>query len=191
MRRFFGFLLTMALLGGGVFWLPYLQAEPVDNVYQAADLLRQDAENGGNGVAFREDNVDADEVYRALEAQYPYAFALHAVTRPNKTIELNAEVSRQARQEQAWEYAKVLAAGSISQTMTAEEKLRALHDTLIRQCEYDVDTAEEDAPDGSAPALRQTALCSIIRPCAPVTAARMRCCARRQAFRSSMSHPRK
>lgn len=123
MRRFFGFLLTMALLGGGVFWLPYLQAEPVDNVYQAADLLRQDAENGGNGVAFAEDNVDADEVYRALEAQYPYAFALHAVTRPNKTIELNAEVSRQARQEQAWEYAKVLAAGSISQTMTAEEKL--------------------------------------------------------------------
>ena len=152
MRRFFGFLLTMALLGGGVFWLPYLQAEPVDNVYQAADMLRQDAENGGHGVAFREDNVDADEVYRALEAQYPYAFALHAVTRPNKTIELNAEVSRQARQEQAWEYAKVLAAGSISQTMTAEEKLRALHDTLIRQCEYDVDTAEEDAPDGSAPA---------------------------------------
>ena len=152
MRRFFGFLLTMALLGGGVFWLPYLQAEPVDNVYQAADMLRQDAENGGHGVAFREDNVDADEVYRALEAQYPYAFALHAVTRPNKTIELNTEVSRQARQEQAWEYAKVLAAGSISQTMTAEEKLRALHDTLIRQCEYDVDTAEEDAPDGSAPA---------------------------------------
>ena len=152
MRRFFGFLLTMTLLGGGAFWLPYLQAKPVDNVYQAADLLRQDAENGGNGVAFREDNVDADEVYRALEAQYPYAFALHAVTRPNKTIELNTEVSRQARQEQAWEYARVLAAGSVSQTMTAEEKLRALHDTLIRQCEYDVDTAEEDAPDGSAPA---------------------------------------
>ena len=33
----------------------------MDNVYQAADLLRQDAENGGNGVASREDNVDADE----------------------------------------------------------------------------------------------------------------------------------
>lgn len=46
----------------------------------------------------------------------------------------------------------MLTAGSISQTMTAEEKLRALHDTLIRQCEYDVDTAEEDAPDGAAPA---------------------------------------
>ncbi|MFR4414533.1 MAG: hypothetical protein ACLT4C_04300 [Butyricicoccus sp.] len=171
MRRFFGFLLTMALLGGGVFWLPYLQAEPVDNVYQAADLLRQDAENGGNGVAFREDNVDADEVYRALEAQYPYAFALHAVTRPNKTIELNAEVSRQARQEQAWEYAKVLTAGSISQTMTAEG-LRALHDTLIRQCEYDVDTAEEDAPDGSAYAFAADGALLDHRPCAPVTAAR-------------------
>ena len=137
MRRFFGFLLTMALLGGGVFWLPYLQAEPVDNVYQAADLLRQDAENGGNGVAFREDNVDADEVYRALEAQYPYAFALH--------VSASTMWIRQRR------------------------TLRTARHLL----------------------LRQTARCSIIRPCAPVTAARMRCCARRQAFRSSMSHPRK
>ena len=80
-------------------------------------------ENGGNGVAFREDNVDADEVYRALEAQYPYAFALHAVTRPNKTIELNTEVSRQARQEHGvgstpgfWRQAR------FAQTMTAEDE---------------------------------------------------------------------
>ena len=159
MRRFFGFLLTMALLGGGVFWLPYLQAEPVDNVYQAADLLRQDAEDGGNGVAFREDNVDADEVYRALEAQYPYAFALHAVTRPNKTIELNAEVSR------------TIPSSASASTMWIRQR------RTLRTARH--------------PLLRQTARCSIIRPCAPVTAARMRCCARRQAFRSSMSHPRK
>ena len=77
MRRFFGFLLTMALLGGGVFWLPYLQAEPVDNVYQAADLLRQDAENGGNGVAFREDSwfdlTDHDgRGETACAARYPH-----------------------------------------------------------------------------------------------------------------------
>ena len=121
-----------------------------DNVNTAEKLKEAFADTDAAGVII---NLSGDiDLYRALEAQYPYAFALHAVTRPNKTIELNAEVSRQARQEQAWEYAKVLTAGSISQTMTAEEKLRALHDTLIRQCEYDVDTAEEDAPDGSAPA---------------------------------------
>ena len=134
MKRFLGFLLTMALLGGGVFWLPYVQAVPTESVYQAAALLTQEAENGGSGMTFRDDGLDADEVYRALEAQYPYAFALHAVT----------------RQEQAREYARVLAAGSISQTMTAEEKLRALHDMLIRLCEYDVDTAALDTPDGAA-----------------------------------------
>lgn len=150
MKRFLGFVLTMALLGGGVFWLPYVQAVPAESVYQAAALLTQEAENGGSGMTFRDDGLDADEVYRALEAQYPYAFALHAVTRPNHTIELTPEVSRQARQEQAREYASVLAAGSISQTMTAEEKLRALHDMLIRLCEYDVDTAALDTPDGAA-----------------------------------------
>lgn len=150
MKRFLGFVLTMALLGGGVFWLPYVQAVPAESVYQAAVLLTQEAENGGSGMTFRDDELDADEVYRALEAQYPYAFALHAVTRPNHTIELTPEVSRQARQEQAREYARVLAAGSISQTMTAEEKLRALHDMLIRLCEYDVDTAALDTPDGAA-----------------------------------------
>ena len=118
MKRFLGFVLTMALLGGGVFWLPYVQAVPAESVYQAAALLTQEAENGGSGMTFRDDGLDADEVYRALEAQYPYAFALHAVTRPNHTIELTPEVSRQARQEQAREYARVLAAGSILQTMT-------------------------------------------------------------------------
>ena len=95
----------MALLGGGVFWLPpYLQAEPVDNVYQAADLLRQDAENSGKQrCRLPRDNVDADEgVPGAGGAVSTIAFALRAVTRPNKTIRLNAEVSRQARQEQAW-----------------------------------------------------------------------------------------
>ena len=149
MKRFLGFVLAMALLGGGAYWLPYLQAKPVDSAYQAAALLEKDLTDGGKGVLFRSEQVDANEVYRALEARYPYAFALHATIRPNRTTELSAEVSRRARQAQAEEYARVLAMGSVTQTMTAEEKLRALHDTLIRLCEYDVDTAAETAPDGA------------------------------------------
>lgn len=110
MRRFFGFLLTMALLGGGVFWLPYLQAEPVDNVYQLADLLRQDAENGETALPAARTTWMRTRCTGHWRRS-TIRIALHAVTRPNKTIELNAEVSRQARQEQAWEYAKVLTAG--------------------------------------------------------------------------------
>ena len=33
--------------------------------------------------------------------------------------------------------------------MTAEQKLRALHDALVRMCEYDVDTEQQVQPDGS------------------------------------------
>ena len=144
---------VLLLLGGAaLWWYPLVSAARVQNPYQAAELLEQDARAGGDGVLFRTGEVDPDEVYRALEAQFPYAFALHATVRPNQTTELRVEISRQARQEQAETYAKALAAECIRDGMTEEQKLRALHDTLIRQCEYDVDTAEEDAPDGSAPA---------------------------------------
>ena len=148
MKRLLGCLLVMALLCGGTFWLPYLRAKPVEDVCQAAALLEQDVQTGGSGLLFRE-GLDADQVYRALEARYPYSFALHVVTRPNRTIELNAEVSRPARQEQAWDYAKILASDTVTPGMTAEEKLRALHDALIRLCAYDVDTADQSAPDGA------------------------------------------
>ena len=87
MRRFFGFLLTMTLLGGGAFWLPYLQAKPVDNVYQAADLLRAGRGERRKRRCLPRGQRGRGRGVQALEAQYPYAFALHAVTRPNKTIE--------------------------------------------------------------------------------------------------------
>ena len=75
--------------------------------------------------------------------------ALHATGRANKTTDLRVEVSRPGRQAQAKAYAAALAADCITEDMTAEQKLRALHDALVRMCEYDVDTEQQEQPDGS------------------------------------------
>ncbi len=60
--------------------------------FEAAALLEQAVRDGGESVTFRTEEIDLDAVYSALEARYLYAFALHATTRPNQTIELRVEV---------------------------------------------------------------------------------------------------
>ena len=142
-----GFVLAGSVL---LFWYPRAAAPRVQNPFEAAVLLEQDARDGGDGVVFRTEEVNPDEVYRALEACYPYAFALHATERPDRTTVLRVEVPREARQEQAREYAAALAADSVTADMSDMQKLRALHDALVRLCAYDLDTAEEASPDGSS-----------------------------------------
>lgn len=151
MKRLAGIWLVLLLAGGAIlWWYPRAVSPHVQNPYQAAALLEQDARADGDGVLFRTEEVDPDEVYRALEACYPFAFSLHATVRPNQTTELRVEISRRARQEQAETYAEALAAESITEDMTEEQKLRALHDTLVRLCSYDTDTAAQATPDGAS-----------------------------------------
>ena len=150
MRRFmWALMLCVLAVGAGTIWYPYLAAERVSTPFEAAELLEA---AGEEPLCFRSEEVDPDTVYRALEARWPYAFALHATVRANKTTELRVEVSRPERQAQAKAYAGALAAECVTPDMTAEQKLRALHDALVRMCEYDVDTEEQEHPDGSAPA---------------------------------------
>lgn len=150
MKRLAGVLAVLLLAGGAAFWwLPRALAPEVGSAFEAAALLEKTVRAGGDGLVFRTEQIDADAVYRALEARYPYAFTLHATVRPNRTIELEVEVSRQARQAQAALYADVLAADSVREGMSEEQKLRALHDALIRLCQYDTDTAAQASPDGA------------------------------------------
>lgn len=150
MKRLAAVLAVLLLAGGAALWLlPRMFAPEVDSPFEAAALLEQDVRAGGDGLLFRTEQIDVDAVYRALEARYPYAFALRATLRPNRTIELQVEVSRQAQQAQAQTYAAALAKESIDDGMTDEQKLRALHDTLVRLSRYDTDTAAQTAPDGA------------------------------------------
>ena len=108
MTRFGKLLAGAALFCGiaGTLLYPRLSAPRGQSPFEAAALLEQAVRDGGESVTFRTEEIDLDAVYSALEARYPYAFALHATTRPNQTIELRVELSRPARQEQAWSYAR-------------------------------------------------------------------------------------
>jgi len=101
-RTVWALLLCLLAVSAGLVWYPYLSAERVSTPFEAAELLQQ---AGEEPVRFRSSEVDPDTVYRALEARWPYAFALHATVRANKTTDLRVEVSRPGRQAQAKAYA--------------------------------------------------------------------------------------
>ena len=151
MKRFLKFVCAAAVLAcaGLAVAFPYLRAPQVQSPFEAAALLEQELQAGGDEVTFRTQDVKLDDVYTALEAVYPYAFSLHSTTRPNGTTTLRVEVSRQSRQKQAREYAAQLAASAVTPDMDDKQKLRALHDTLVRLCEYDSDTAESELRSGA------------------------------------------
>ena len=92
-------LLALLVLAGGAFLFcyPRLSAPHVQSPFEAAALLEQDAQAGGDGVTFRTEEINLDAVYRALEARYPYAFALHATERPDRTTGLEVQTPRAAR----------------------------------------------------------------------------------------------
>jgi len=139
------------LLAGGILsvFLPRLQAKRVQGPFEAAALLETELQKGKNELTFREEDIDLDEVYAALESMYPYAFSIRATTRANKTTTLCVELSRPARQQQAWEYAKQLAQAWVTPNMNRTQQLRALHDGLIRLCAYDTTVASLSEKDGA------------------------------------------
>lgn len=151
MKRLFRLLALLAVLAGSTLYLlyPRLTAPHVQTAFAAAALLEEQLRSGQDEVTFRTDEISLSEVYAALEAVYPYAFALHSAERPNGTTTLRVEVSRPARQQQAQDYAAQLAASQVTEDMDAPEKLRVLHDALVRLCVYDTETAEEETQDGA------------------------------------------
>lgn len=80
-RTVWALLLCLLAVSAGLVWYPYLSAERVSTPFEAAELLQQ---AGEEPVRFRSSEVDPDTVYRALEARWPYAFALHATVRANQ-----------------------------------------------------------------------------------------------------------
>lgn len=153
MRKLGKLLLVLAIAAcvGVYVWMPRITAQQVQSPYQAAVMLEEQCRAGktGEDIVFRAEDIELEQVYTALEAIYPYAFSLHITTRGNGTATLRVEVSRAARQEQARQYAAQLAAEQVDDSMDDKTKLRALHDALVRLCQYDNYTAQNEGADGA------------------------------------------
>ncbi len=128
---------------------PYLRVPHVDGSIEASAMLEDELRAGGDRLRFRTKDINLDEVYAALESRYPYAFSMHASSTLGGITEMRVDISRPARQKQAWGYAKVLADECITEAMDDTEKLRALHDMLVRLCQYDTEAAADLSPDGA------------------------------------------
>lgn len=149
----FAWLLAGVCVGclAGRMLLPWLTAERPEDDFAAAQLLLEDTEKGGDGLWFRRDTVNADRVYRALEAQLPYAFTMHCKTYQDGSSELSVEVENRAAQEQAEALARAVAGSLGLEGMERRAQLLALHDWLVVNCAYDLSVGESEALDGASP----------------------------------------
>lgn len=145
-------LLCMGLLLGVLCGCaPVMQAETVATPLEAALRLEQSLEQGEDTLLLRsEEKLDGEALFQVTEAIWPYAFTMGLTTYGNGLTEISVQVSDKARQEQAVQLAKGLAEQATAGMTAPRDKLRALHDLLVKSCVYDVQTSEqEDAADGA------------------------------------------
>lgn len=148
MKRWMPLALLWLLLGACRF-LP--QAEPVSSPIDAALETVEQIAAGKDTVRLRADDMDEDALFRTVEAVWPYAATMQVTTYEGDVFEVALEIADRARQEQAEVLARGLARQATEGLTEEVDKLRALHDVLVRGCAYDLETAEaEDETDGSS-----------------------------------------
>lgn len=95
----------------------------------------------GGSLRMRGPELDGDELFRALESMWPYAFTMGMTVYGDGVSEVSVEIEDAARQEQAAVLARGIARQATEGLTEPRDKLRALHDALVRSCAYDVDAA--------------------------------------------------
>lgn len=129
---------------------PWLTAKSPEDDYAAAVLMLDRLDAGEeDGLWFRRRTVDPDRVYRAIEAQLPYAFTMHCKTLQEGSTELTVEIENRASQEQAEVFAQGIVGAMTLDGLDDRAKLLALHDWLIVHCAYDLSVEDEEAMDGA------------------------------------------
>lgn len=178
MKRFLSCLLLLVVVGCGAYgYYQYKSIPQADSAYEAAMRLYDTLLDGQTEATFFYKDQSLEQVYDALEAVYPFAFSLHSLTRGDGLVTFTVEVSRPARQEQARVFAQELASAVVTDDMDDREKLRVLHDELVRMCVYDVETASsEERNGGTAPFAADGALLDHIAVCAGYGRAYMMLC---------------
>lgn len=130
--------------------IPWLTANSPEDDYAAASLMLEHMAESGDGLWFRRNTVDPDRVYRAIEAQLPYAFTMHCKTLQDGSSELSLEVENRAAQEQAEGLARGIVEALQMDGMGVRARMLALHDWLVMNCAYDLSLGEAETLDGAS-----------------------------------------
>lgn len=133
-------------------WLPGSQVITNIDTYQAAQYMQHALSQTEQKTTFRlkDDRIDREQMYHALEAIWPYAFSLSTTTYQNGMMDASVQVENAAAQQQAQILAQGIVAQLITPDMSLETRLRTLHDYVVRGCIYDEDTAaRETLEEGS------------------------------------------
>ena len=148
MRKFLGVLFVAAAVLFGAWTLaPGLLghgAQTAENDFQATQQLLDTLADGGDSLTFRAGGLSENGIFRALEATYPYAFSLHCTRRGDTTMTVRVEVDNAEAQKQAALLAKGVADSLVTDDMLLRDRLRVLHDYVVKNCVYDTGTAARE-----------------------------------------------
>lgn len=123
--------------------LPWSGVTTDVDAFSAAQHMRETMarEPQQTSFTFRDPALDRTELFRTLEATWPYAFSLSTTVQANGVMEVSVIVENQAAQEQAAVLARGIVQSTVMPDMTMRERLRVLHDYVVRHATYDTDTA--------------------------------------------------
>lgn len=148
MKRWMSLILLCALLSACG---PMLRGEPVASPIDAAMKTVERISAGAEKVRLHADDIDEEELFRAVEALWPYAATMQITVFEGGIYEVSLDVADRARQDQAAVLAKGMAMQAVQGLTEDADKLRALHDLLIRSCVYDLETAQTEGElDGAS-----------------------------------------
>ena len=107
---------------------------------QAADELVNSYADGRDTLLFYSKDIKEREVYHLIQAQHPYLSTLSAASYQNGHLSLTYEIVSKKEQEKGLAAARKAGKQAAKEETSITGKLKAIHDTLIRNCIY----AEDD-----------------------------------------------
>lgn len=127
-------------------FLPWSGVTTGVDAFSAAQMMRETMarEPQHTSFTFRDRALDRTELFRTLEATWPYAFSLSTTVQANGVMDVSVIVENQAAQEQAAVLARGIVQNTVTRDMTMRERLRVLHDYVVRHATYDTDTAASE-----------------------------------------------
>lgn len=136
-------LLCAALCGCAL--LPELETagSPIDAALRAVAAVQA----GEDKVRLWAAELNEEEVFCAVEAMWPYACTMQMTVYTGGILEIELNAFTEAQQEQARVLAERVAQEATRGLTEDADKLRALHDWLVRSCAYDMDAAESESEE--------------------------------------------